>query len=346
MASDSPLFRFSAAALMVFVPFAAMAQETVALPVNTPVVVVTKSPLTPVALAPGDVVDLKLLRSLRAGTRLIVPADASLTGRVTAVQKKPLAIEMTMDPIVLPGGQSVAVTGNPLLYKKGKLVEQPEKMPKELDWYYRPSAGDIAALTGVGLVALPILAIASPFILFDSVHHDKKDEVLKAGHRAELHLVAPITLPVDALPEDKASYSGTPVIYLVDRLHQHHRRIFCGTDAFLGDHHEGTVLLRVEPNSYTFHTERKDEATATVTPVADGRYLVYHDHAGLHAVSLAERPELIDRLPAITEKTKYFFDVKALAPEQKAAVDRDRARGGCGLVKVLHSRSEKAQVEK
>lgn len=329
----------SAVVFAVCVSASMFAQDVVTVPAKTRVVVQTKAEVNLQTLKVGDPVELTLVHPLRAGTRVVLAAGSAMQAHVRSVSQKPLGVELSVDPMVLAEDRPLPVSGNPLASKKGKLLQYHEQMPKELDWHYRPTVGEAALLGGVGIVALPIVAVAAPIYLVSKAFGgDNPDPVVKAGHRAELFTTADVQVPVAALAADPTAYVGQPVVYLTDRMHQKHGRVYCGSTAYLGDKHTSTVMLRLEPGEYTFHSERKDETTATVKSEANGRYLVYHDHDGLHAVSLQEKPELLDYLPGINEKTKFSFDVTKADALMTGAMERDRARGGCGLVKSLHAR--------
>jgi hypothetical protein len=329
------------AALCLF-SVAASAQERVVLPADTPVTVATTTALVPSKLQVGDPVDLKLVHAVRVGTRVVAPAGTPVHGHVVSVVLKPVAVEVAVDPLAVKD-VPVALAGNPLESKKGKLVETPDPMPKELEWHFRLNATETAAIAGVGLVALPFVALASPFLLYGALHGDpmKADKPIYAGHRAVLHTTAVTQLPVDALAEDKPEYAGPPLIYLVDRLYQKNGKIACGTDPLLGPKHPHTSMMRVAPRSYRFIADRKEDTEAVVEAREDGRYLVYHDRAGLHSLGLEGRPDLVERLPKVEEKTVFLYDVTKMQPGDQEGVDRDLARGGCGVAKQLHVREKK-----
>jgi len=331
-------------AALCLLSIAASAQETVTLPANTPVTVETVAALVPAKLNPGDPVDLKLVHAVWVGSRQVAPAGTLLHGHVVSVALKPVAVEVASDPLPV-NDVAVPLAGNPLASNKGKLVQTPDPTPKELEWHFRLSAKETAEIAGVGLVALPFVALASPFILYEALHNDamKPDHTIQAGHRAVLHTVAAAQFPASALAEETSQYSGPPLIYLVDRLYQKNGKVSCGADPLLGPKHPHTSMMRVAPRSYTFIADRKEDTQAVVEAKPDGRYLVYHDRAGLHAVGLAGRPDLVERLPKIEDKTVFLYDVAKMQPGDQEGVDRDLARGGCGLAKQLHTREKKPQ---
>jgi hypothetical protein len=320
---------------------AASAQETVTLPADTPVTVATVAPLVPAKLHVGDRVELKLVHAIWVGPRLVAAAGTPVSGRVTRVELKPVAVEVAVDPLTVKETPVVGLAGNPLDSRKGKLVDPTDPMPKELEWHFRLTAGQTAELAGVGLVALPIVAIASPFLLIGALHGDamNPEKPISPGHRAVLRTTAAATFPAGELEEEKAGFVGAPVIYVVDRLFQKNGRVSCGVDPLLGPKHPSTSMLRVAPRRYTFVADRKEDTQAVVEAKEGERYLVYHDRQGLHAVALMGRPDLVERLPKIEEKTVFLFDAAKVTAEEQAGVERDLARGGCGLAKQLHVRT-------
>lgn len=335
--------RACVAALLCLSSLSVFGQETVVLPADTPVTVETATAMVPEKMHVGDAVDLRLIHAIWVGDRLVAAAGTPVRGRVTSVALQPVALEVAVDPFTVKD-VPVAVAGNPLASKKGKLVSVPDPMPKELEWHFRLTAGETAAIAGVGLVALPIVALASPFLLMGALHGNamKPGGTIQAGHRAVLRTTAAVTFPVGDLVEERAEFAGPPVIYLVDRLYQKNGRVGCGTDPLLGPKHPHTSVLRVTPRRYTFIADRKEDTQALVEAKEGERYLVYHDRQGLHAVTLMGRPDLVERLPKIEEKTVFLFDATKIKPEEQEGVDRDLARGGCGLAKQLHVRGAKS----
>jgi len=318
------------------------------LPADTPVTVATVGSLVPEKLHVGDAVELKLVHAVWVGSRLVAAEGTPVKGRVTRVELKPVAVEVAVEPLTVQETAVVGLAGNPLDSKKGKLVNAPDPMPKELDWHFRLTAGETAAIAGVGLVALPIVAIASPFLLIGAMHGDglKPGSTISAGHRAVLRTTSAVVFPVGELVEERAMFAGAPVIYLVDRLYQKNGRVGCGTDPLLGPKHPSTSMLRVAPRTYTFIPDRKEDTQAVVEAKEGERYLVYHDRQGLHSVALMGRPDLVERLPKVEEKTVFLFDATKVKAEEEAGVERDLARGGCGLAKQLHVRGAKPEGAK
>lgn len=318
------------------------------MPAGSAVTVTTVDSLVPSKLHVGDPVEMKLLHAVWVGPRLVAAAGTPVHGHVTAIALKPVAVDVAADAFTVNGTDVVGLTGNPLASQKGKLVHVEDPMPKELEWHFRLTAKETAELAGVGLVALPFVALASPFLLYGALHGDamSADKPIGPGHRAVLRTEVAVTFPAGELVEEKAGFQGPPVIYLVDRLYQKNGKVACGVDPLLGPKHPSTSVLRVEPRRYTFIADRKEDTQAVVEAKEGERYLVYHDRQGLHSVGLAGRPDLVERLPKVEEKTVFLFDATKVTAAEKDGVERDVARGGCGLAKQLHVRTAKTEGAK
>lgn len=332
-----------AALLALCVPGCCMAQDRVTLKAGTPVVLSLANAVKPATLKPGDAVGFKLLLPLRVDGILVAKAGTPVVGHVVATQPE---LVVMMQAVPLAGGAAeMPLTGNPFALVKGKLAEvKVPDSPTELASHGHVDAADVATLAAVGAIAVPLIAVAAPFWLLSKAaggkKHEEQELVYRQGQLVQVSLTTDVAVPRADLAGLQNVYAGQPVIYLVDRYFNKRSDIGCGRDVLLGKPESRTNLYRVEEGSYPFHTAKSGDLKAKVEAKADHRYLVYRDGAGLHPVDLEGRPDLLDRLPVINEQTKWNFDITAVEPGQRQSVADDRARGGCGIVKMLRVRAK------
>lgn len=290
----------------------AFAQDGMVLPAHTRVIVQTAEATRAKQLKSGDEVKLLVRRPVRVGNVLVIAAGTPVNAHVAI---DPAGGRHFQVEDVRVGTARVAMEGNPLPLDGDTLDEKDEWMPQELRYgFWRPA----------------------PYRGNDA-GNDPKD-LVPAGVMAELRTTGDVALSLAELPKEAVKgYHGDPVIFISDRLREKHGRILCGTEGVLGEHHPDPAALRVPPGTYVLHTDRAGEVSVTVKAERDHRYLIYHDQDGLDAVTLDNRPALLDYMPPISRPEDFFFDSDALAASDTAAVQRDRAAGGCGLIKTLHS---------
>ncbi len=277
---------------------------TVTLKAGTVLVLSNADAFTPKAAKLGDALAFHLVAPVVVGDQLLLPRWLELKGRVTALRPK---FEVTLDPLQY-GGATIPFAGHPFERKAAA------SFPPELEVHYRQSKGDHVAGMLYPDNALPILL--SPLTLF--MNHGK---IWPATLSA-------VTVAADTPMQPAATkpYSGLPFLYVPDGWD---KSITCGAEPLpqvLG----AGYFFRVDPGSYTFHLPGPPPSAATVEARQDGRYLVFRDKAGLHALDMDTRPDILQYLGPLAQ-IRFGFDYASLTPAEQAAQAEDRAHGGCGL---------------
>lgn len=306
---------------------------------GTPLTIASRSEFIPKKAQIGDSIDFSTVFPVRSGKVPVIPRDTVIHGHVTALKPQ---LQITLDPITV-AGTPISFAGEPFAVKGASRDDTPTT-PSELRWHYRMTTKQKLEVTGVVIIVLPIAiavaAIAVPIVavvLIASPHGHKHE-----GTRSTVTLAADASFNSVAIPAP-APYRGLPIIYLFDRYRTTSNQLLCGNQPLFAKAYGTDLTLRVAPETYTFSTSDNKLETATVAAQQDGRYLVFRDKAGLHSIDLATRPDLLENGLPTPEKAKFFFDSITLDAKQIPSVEDDRKRGGCGIIRVLHTRAVPTQ---
>lgn len=321
---------------VVFAYAAVLSAQSFTLPAGTAVPVVTTRSLRVADLRVGSSIELATASNIRNGAGInMIPAGTAIHGSVTSVRAKPLAIQVSLDRMQLRDGLNVALKGNPLATRKGKLVYVREPGPI----FPATDAEDEATPSHRGSDLFWRTLGLDYMAGFSNPHSEsERAGIIPAGHVAQLSTASTLTLTKEQLPADPKAYTGDPIIYVVARKGD---QVYCGAELLIDGSTGGSYLFRGLPELYVFRVvfvAVGTQVSKRITAVENSHYVV--SSQGTHNVDRANLPAWRDRVPAI-DSSSLSFDVDRLSINQRNNVLRSSGNDGCKALTL--SKQELAQ---
>ena len=230
-------------------------------------------------------------------------------------------------------GTKIVFAGSPFAVTPPKVDRQPSELNRHGQFTGKQKTEIGVALVIVVPIAVAVGVVASPFLIYEGVKHHGE---IRPSHRGQVTIAADTTFDGTLLGA-RNSYTGLPILHVMDRWRVDNNQLYCGTDALSAKAFDQDIALRLPPGDYTFRTASAAQPPVTVHAQQSGQYMLYRDKTGLQVVDLANREDLSENLPR-PDKTNFFFDYTALDKAQAAVFDEARKHGGCPTMHQLHMR--------